>query len=190
GDAPLAELIQTLILLIPLGIGLALAFPHSRRERGSGGEARAALAAVEVGALLSFGIEFAQQYIPGRDPSVGDIVSNTISTALGVLLVVAAPIWLWAPPRRSAWQARLASALAVLVWYGTGAMLQQAFPPRPYRMIPTPNSPKFRHYMGKIIKVTPAERTLEVRAVAAPYPPDRTSPLIAVLSRTDERALL
>src|SRR5205085_6913832 len=91
GDAALAELIQNLILFIPLGIGLALAFPLSRRERGSGGEdRRAPLAAVLLGALLSFGIEFAQQYIPGRDPSVGDIVANTISTALGVLLVVSA----------------------------------------------------------------------------------------------------
>ena len=57
GDAALAELIQNLILFIPLGIGLALAFPLSRRERGSGGEdRRAPLAAVLLGALLSFGV--------------------------------------------------------------------------------------------------------------------------------------
>ena len=177
GDAALAELIQNLILFIPLGVSLTLAGIWPARV-------------VTIGALLSFTVEFLQQYIPGRDPSVGDIVSNTISTALGVLLVVAAPIWLWAPPRRSAWQARLAAALAVLVWYGTGAMVQQTFPPRPYRIVPTPNSPKFRHYKGEVLKVTPGERTLEVRAVAAPHPPDRTSPLIVVLSRTDERVLL
>src|SRR5947207_11513956 len=82
GDAALAELIQNLILFIPLGIGLALALP------------RRPVAAVFLGALLSFGIEFAQQYIPGRDPSVGDVVANTISTALGVLLVVSARVWL------------------------------------------------------------------------------------------------
>jgi len=177
GDAALAELIQNLILFIPLGVSLTLARVLPGRV-------------VAIGALLSFAVEFAQQYIPGRDPSVGDIVSNTISTALGVLLVVAVPIWLWAPPRRSAWQARLAAALAVLAWYGTGAMLQQTFPPRPYRIIPTPNSPKFRHYKGEVLKVTPGERTLEVRAVAAPYPPDRTSPLIVVLSLDDQRVLL
>jgi len=177
GDDALASLLQNLILFIPLGVSLTLARVLPGRVVG-------------IGALLSFAVEFAQQYIPGRDPSVGDIVSNTISTALGVLLVVAAPIWLWASPRRSAWQARLASALAVLVWFGTGAMVQQAFPPRPYRIVPTPNSPKFRHYQGKVLKVTPGERTLEVRAVAAPYPPDRTSPLIVVLSRNDQRVLL
>ena len=177
GDAALAELIQNLILFIPLGVSLTLARVLPGRV-------------VAIGALLSFTVEFLQQYIPGRDPSVGDIVSNTISTALGVLLVVGAPIWLWAPPRRSAWQARLAALVAVLVWYGTGAMLQQTFPPRPYRLVPTPNSPKFRHYQGQVLKVTPGERTLEVRAVAAPYPPDRTSPLIVVLSLDDQRVLL
>ena len=177
GDAALAELIQNLILFIPLGVSLTLARIWPGRV-------------VAIGALLSFAVEFAQQYIPGRDPSVGDIICNTTSTALGVLLVVTAPIWLWAPPRRSAWQARLAALTAVLVWFGTGAMLQQTFPPRPYRIIPTPNSPKFLHYEGKVLKVTPGERSLEVRAVAAPHPPDRTSPLIVVLSRTDDRVLL
>src|SRR5207247_7450271 len=122
-DAALADLIQTLILFIPLGVSLTL--PRVLPGR-----------VVAIGGLLSFTAEFLQQYIPGRDPSVGDIVSNTISTALGVLLVVAAPIWLWAPPRRSAWQARLAALVAVIVWYGTGAMLQQTFPPRPYRIVP------------------------------------------------------
>ena len=75
---------------------------------------------VAIGALLSFGIEFSQQWIPGRDPSLGDIVCNTISTALGVLLVVAAPIWLWAPPRRSVWQARLTAVIAALALAPSG----------------------------------------------------------------------
>ena len=177
GDAALAELIQNLILFIPLGVSLTLARVLPSRV-------------VAIGALLSFAVEFAQQYIPGRDPSAGDIVCNTISTALGVLLVVAAPIWLWAPPRRSAWQARLTALIAVLVWYGTGTMLQQTFPPRPYHIVSTPNSPKFGHYEGEVLKITPAERSLEVRTVAAPYPPPRTSPLIVVLSRNDDRVLL
>src|SRR5207247_6799633 len=111
-------------------------------------------------------------------------------TAVCVRFAVGAPSWLWAPPRPSAWQARLAALVAVLVWYGTGAMLQQTFPPRPYRLVPTPNSPKFRHYKGEVLKVTPGERTLEVGAVAPPYPPDRTSPRIVARSLHDARVLL
>jgi hypothetical protein len=177
GDAALAELIQNLILFIPLGVSLTLAGVRPSRV-------------VAIGALLSFSVEFAQQYIPGRDPSLGDIVANTISTALGVLLVVAAPIWLWAPPRRSAWQARLTALIAVLVWYGTGAMLRQEFPPPPYRMVPRPELPYLDHYQGEVLKVTPGFASLEIRAVAAPYPPGRTSPLIAALAAHDEQVLL
>jgi len=179
GDAALAELIQNLILFIPLGVSLTLARIWPARV-------------VAIGALLSFTVEFLQQYIPGRDPSVGDIVSNTISTALGVFLVVAAPIWLWAPPRHSAWQARLAALIAVLVWYGTGAMLQQIFPPLPYHLVTTPDLANFGRYQGAVLKVTLGERSLEVRAVAAPapYPPGRASPLVAVLDRNDERVLM
>ncbi len=143
-----------------------------------------------AGGLLSFSVEFLQQWIPGRDPSVGDIVSNTISTALGVLLVVAAPIWLWAPPRRSAWQARVTAIIAVLVWYGTGAMLRQTFPPLPYHIVTTPELENFGHYKGAVVTITPGLRSLEVVAVAAPYPPGRTSPLIAVLDRQDAKVLM
>ncbi len=145
---------------------------------------------VAVGGLLSFGVEFAQQYIPGRDPSLGDIVCNTISTALGVLLVVAAPIWLSAPPPRSAWHARLTALIAVLVWYGTGILLRQEFPPGPYHILTTPDLPSFGHYQGEVLKVTTGLRSVEVRAVAAPYPPERTSPLIAGLAGHDERVLM
>jgi len=177
GDDALASLLENLILFIPLGISLTLA--GVRPFRG-----------VAIGALLTFAIEFAQQYIPGRDPSLGDIVANTISTALGVLLVVAAPIWLWAPPRRSAWQARITAGLAVLVWYGTGVLVRQVFPPGPYRILPTPSVPFFGTYDGRVLEITPGFQSVEVRAVAAPAPPDQTSPLIAGLAGNDERVLM
>jgi hypothetical protein len=177
GDDALASLLQNLLLFIPLGISLTLAGVRPFRV-------------VAIGALLSFSVEFAQQYLPGRDPSLGDIVANTISTALGVLLVVAAPIWLWAPPRRSVWQARLTALLAVLVWSGTGLMLRQVFPPGPYRMVTRPDLPFFSRYRGEIVKITTGFQSLEVRAVAPAYPPGRTSPLIAGLARNDEHVLL
>jgi hypothetical protein len=178
GDAALAELLANIILFIPFGAAFTAAFP------------RRPYAAVVIGAALSFAVEFAQQSIPGRDPSVGDIVCNTVGTALGVLLVVAAPIWLWAPPRRSVWQARLTALIAVLVWYGTGVMLRQDFPPGPYRIVQNPSLPRFGYWEAQILKVTTGVRSLEVVATTPSYLPGRTTPLIAVLTPADEHVLL
>ncbi len=177
GDAALAELIQNLILFIPLGICLTLAGVRPR-------------SVVLIGALLSFGVEFAQRSIPGRDPSVGDIITNTVSTAIGTLLVVTAPRWLWAPPGRSAWQARATALIAVLAWSGTGLMLQQSFPPPPYTNVPTPDLEHFGHYKGAVVAVRQARRGLEVLAVAPPYPPGQTSPLMAMLDTQQTRVVM
>jgi VanZ like family len=189
GDAALAELIQNLLLFMPLGIGLTLVSPLSRRERGSGGEdLRWPYAVVGIGGFLSFCVEFAQQYIPGRDPSLGDIVANTISTALGVLLVVAAWFWLFAPPRRAAWQALAMAGIAVLAWIATAELVKQSFPPFPYNVVLTPDWENFGHYQGKVLEVHPSlHARMDIRVLAAPYPPGRTAPLIAVLAAGDER---
>src|SRR5438874_438546 len=100
GEAALAEAIQNLLLFVPLGIALVLNGVRPLR-------------AIAIGAGLSFSVEFLQQWIPGRDPSVGDITTNTISTALGVALVRFAPQWLMVSPSRSAWQA-IGAALLTL----------------------------------------------------------------------------
>ena len=120
GDDALAGLIQNLLLFIPLGASLVLAGVHP-------------LVAVAIGSALSCSVEVAQQWIPGRDPSLGDIICNANSTAIGVALVVFAPRWLWPPPRsrRAAWQALATACLAVLVWLGTGAVLRSIFPDPP-----------------------------------------------------------
>ena len=177
GDAALAELIANLILFIPLGIGLTLAGVRPRYV-------------VLMGGLLSFAVEFAQRSIPGRDPSFGDIFSNTVSTAIGTLLVVAAPTWLWAPPGRSAWQARATAVIAVLAWLGTGLMVRQSFPPPPYTNVPAPDLQGFGHYEGKIVTVRPGRGALEVVAVAVPYAPQRTSPLVALIDTQQTRVVM
>ena len=172
GDAALAELIQNLLLFLPLGACLTLAGVRPRR-------------AIALGALLSFAVEFAQQWIPGRDPSTGDILCNSISTALGVALVRFAPRWLTTTPRRSAWQALATAVVAVLTWIGTGAVLGQSFPPPPYHTVNAPAFDYWAQYEGAVLWsnfIGP----LSVRAVAPAHPPDRSSPLVGVL---DSRAV-
>jgi hypothetical protein len=177
GDDALAGLIQNLLLFIPLGVSLTLAGVRPSRV-------------IAAGALLSFCVEFAQQWIPGRDPSLGDIVNNTISTGLGVLLVAGAPIWLWAPPRRSTWQAVATALIAMLAWYGTAAMVRQTFPPLPYSVLTTPDLEHFGQYKGKVVDVRPGMGRMDIVAIAAPKPPPLTSPLIAVVDQQGNKVLM
>jgi hypothetical protein len=177
GEAALAELIQNLLLFIPLGVSLTLAGVRPRR-------------AILLGALLSFTVEFVQQWIPGRDPSVGDIVCNTASTALGVALVRFAPRWLMASPDRSAWQAAGTAAAAVLVWIVTGAVLRPTFPPPPYHEVRTPDVPDLSRYEGQVLQVLWSNEALKVVATAPPLPPERASPLVAIVDQHDTPVLI
>lgn len=69
------DFIGNIGLFVPLGLAL----------RAAGLSARSAIA---LGALLSLGIESLQWvFIPGRDASLGDLVANTVGTAVGVVVV-------------------------------------------------------------------------------------------------------
>ena len=192
GDTALAELIQNLLLFIPLGVSLVMAGVRPLR-------------AVAIGAGLSMTVEFLQQWIPGRDPSLGDIICNANSTAIGVALVVFAPRWLWPIGRRAAWQALATAGLAVLVWLGTGAVLRPIFPDPPYQDVWTPDWHYWGHYEGKVVaaslgSLALSQRTIEdrdpsfmplrVTVAAASRPPGRDSPLIAILDSNGAKVVV
>jgi len=175
GEAALAELLQNLILFVPLGIGLALLGVPI-------------LPAMTFGALLSFSVEFTQQWIPGRDPSVGDILCNTISTAIGVALVKLAPRWLTISPGRSAWHALGAATVAILVWLGSAALLRPTFGPSPYKVVPRPDFDFWGRYRGEVLDTRMQGGMLYVKATFPRRPPGRPSPLAAVLDGRDKLA--
>jgi hypothetical protein len=168
GEAALAELIENLMLFIPLGISLILTGVRPSR-------------AIALGALLSFAVEFTQQWIPGRDPSTGDIICNTASTAIGVALAHFAPRWLITPPGRSAWQALAAAVLAVLVWIGTGAAVRPQFPAGPEKEVRALRLARWGEYQGRILWTSFEHGALAVVAVAPPRPPSRASPLDVIV---------
>ena len=168
GDAAFAELLQNLIFFIPFGIGLALLGVP-------------VLPAIALGALLSFSVEFAQQWIPGRDPSVGDIVCNTVSTAIGVALVKFAPRWLTVSPERSAWHALGAATLAIVVWLGTAALLHPTFGPSPLKVVPKPDFNFWGLYKGDVLDTRLESGMLYVKATFPDRPPGRPSPLAVVV---------
>jgi hypothetical protein len=119
GARGIADALLNIVLFMPLGAALAYA--------GLG-----LVRAVPIGFALTVAVELAQLYIPGRDSSLGDVVTNTLGTAGGVLLLGRAPAWLaWA--RRRAALLSLALPLATLLGLALGAvLLRPAFPAGPY----------------------------------------------------------
>jgi VanZ family protein len=81
------DAILNVLLFIPLGVGLAL----------SGVPCRRALLTMSV---LSVLIETAQFFvIPGRDATIGDVLTNTLGGALGIAIGRYPQLWFRPPPR-------------------------------------------------------------------------------------------
>jgi hypothetical protein len=149
GDEAVAEIIQNLLLFLPFGAAVAWRWP------------RIGWKVLGAGVALSFTVEFLQQWIPGRDPSLGDIVTNGTSTLLGAALVWTAPRWL-APSER--WAPRLAlgaAAVAAAAWLATGWLFQPSFPQLTYFDRWTPDIPKWPNYEGHIVRATLGPTVLE-----------------------------
>ena len=170
GDEGPAEVLQNTILFVPLGIALALS--HWR-----------ALRCIAAGALLSLAVEVTQQWLPGRDPSVGDLVFNTLGTAVGVVLVRTAPSWLNPPPARAAWLSLASAVLAATVWLGTGRLLQPMLPVATALELRTPDLGSHMDiYSGHVLAVTGRLGIQEpVRiVVVAGAPTGRFAPILDV----------
>ena len=107
------DVILNILLFFPLGASLAWA-----RWRGA--------RAVAGATLLSLAIETAQFVIPGRDPSLRDVLSNTLGATLGWAVVASMGRWLVPAPTRAA-RLCLGAAVAVAVLFGlTGMLLHPA----------------------------------------------------------------
>src|SRR4051812_41839062 len=119
GGRGLADLLLNIALFMPLGAALAL------RGRSRGRITQLAL-------LLSAAIELSQFYIPGRDPSISDVIANTSGAVLGALVVGSASVWLNPRPVLASRLSRTTTILAALMCLATGLLLTPAYPDSPY----------------------------------------------------------
>lgn len=141
GDKGVADFILNVILFAPLGIALAHA-----NERF--------LRVCLAGALLSGAIELAQLYIPGRDSSLGDVLSNTTGAAAGYCFARYAPYLITRRGRAAIWVTIGAAALPVLAVAVTGALLQAALPRAVYYGQRTPRLGNLEWYGGHVRAAT------------------------------------
>ncbi len=105
---------ENIVLFIPFGVGLALAFEEkivSIRPR--------ALVILLLGFVLSAGIESLQIFIPGRTPNLSDIISNSLGGLTGLGLVEAWRVRNRIPgqirTRIVRWDVRIVSAFYLLI---------------------------------------------------------------------------
>jgi hypothetical protein len=193
GDRGIADVLINILLFVPLGAALARAgVPRVRCVLG--------------GALLSAGVEFAQVFIPGRDPSLGDMLSNTVGAALGVALVATAPYWLRPAPARATRLSGAAALAAAALCYLTGWLLAPTLPQSHYFAMWTPNLGHLEWYRGRVqdamigdvripvgpipkstavreVLLSPEGFSLQVRAIAGP----RTAALGVLVAVYDEQ---
>ena len=132
------DVILNVLLFVPLGIGLGL-LAHRRRR------------AFMLALALSLTIEILQIPIPGRDSSLGDVVTNAAGATLG-LLVVANWRALLVPDRRVA---RLLATCAAAAWWAmllvSGWAVQTSLPTTTYWGQWEPELLQFDRFPGKLL---------------------------------------
>ena len=190
-DRGSADAILNVVLFIPFGIAIAMLVQPVR--------------AFVIGSLLSFAIEVAQLWIPGRHTSFGDLIFNTAGTLVGVALFASLPVLL-RPSRAAAWRMSAIWATVVIAGLPLGVrLLQPVHPPTTYFGQWTPKLNTYAHYEGRVLTARVGEvtlppwklddsrrvaralssgETLRVVAIAGP-PPAGVAPIFAVAD--DER---
>ena len=119
GERGLADFILNVLLFAPLGAALVCAGTRPRW-------------AVLASSLFSAAIELAQLWIPGRDSSLGDVLSNSLGALLGVVLFVSWRRWLLPGPRAARWLAAGWTVAAGLTAWATVLLLQPSYPRSTY----------------------------------------------------------
>jgi hypothetical protein len=136
-----SDALANLILFVPLGAALLA-------------NGRTGPRAVGLAGLLSAGIELAQIFIPGRDPSLGDVCFNTLGAAVGQVTAALA-LKLAACSGRAAARLSLVSAIGVAVVTAvTGWLLLPALPLSALRSWYSPDRPDLELFRGRVISTS------------------------------------
>ncbi len=141
GGRGLADALLNLMLFLPLGSALAFYGLSGYRP-------------YLFAALLSSCIESAQIFLPGRDPSLGDVLFNTLGAGIGFVVVRSVGWWL-RPKARDATRLSLAATIAAVgLFAATGLLLEPSLPHSTYYGQWTPNLGHLEWYRGRVLRAT------------------------------------
>lgn len=134
GFDALADAVRNVILFVPLGLALGLATGEIKRP-------------FVFALAFSACIELSQQWIPGRDPSIGDVITNATGALIGLTMIRRDRAWI----RRSGWWALGAGVFAAAAFVVGGWLLQPIYPPGVYYGQWTPDLGYVAWYRGKVL---------------------------------------
>ena len=138
GGRGLADGILNVALFVPLGVGLVLSGMQP-------------VAAVAVGLATTIGVEALQvNVVAGRDPSLGDILSNTLGTGLGALGARHAAVVLLPARGRAAVWAALSGGGATAVLAASAWLLGFSLPEATWYGQWAPHLGQYERFPGKV----------------------------------------
>src|SRR5262245_26243883 len=147
GDRGVSDALVNLMLFLPLGLSLSLRNPDRARYR--------------IPVLLSFTVETAQHFIPGRSPTYGDLLFNSLGGWLGIWLGTHSHLW-WDPSARVArrWLFLAGGGAAVIL--GMTAFLVAPYPTRhPYFGHWTPEFRRLARYEGHLTAAAVGQQAVQ-----------------------------
>ena len=130
------DLALNVVLFVPLGIALAAFGVRPVR-------------ALAIGAGLSLAIELAQSLIPGRFPTLRDVLCNGTGAWLGVLVAERIAGWI-APSRATRVRLAVVTGSAIVLIRLTGAAFEFAPSVPPYFGHWSPDQEHLEHWTGRV----------------------------------------
>ncbi len=192
------DIILNVLLFVPYGFGLRLA----GWSRG-----RVALAAFATTLLIEITQYF---FIPGRDASLGDLITNTAGGLVGMVLAERYVGLVRPEPCRAGWLAGVAATIWLLLQVVTAWSVGVSLPDHPYWGQRAPELAQFDRFLGVVTEARladepmpstrlPDSRTVRERLVAGAGiaaqavsgpPTARLAPIVSVFDETRQEIIL
>lgn len=141
GERGLADALLNVVLFVPIGIAL---------------ESCGFSWALAMGMALSVpaSIEYVQFIVPGRYPSIPDVVANGVGTALGFAIWRLRHRWLSSTARSNWWRWLVATAAVTSLFLAEGYLATPSVPATLYYGQWTPNLGHLEWYRGRVLSAT------------------------------------